>query len=64
MVIERKPPRHPRRGPSCLLVLFVLFGIAVSFYVIQNRDEVREIILPTATPEPTRSATEFAVLAE
>jgi tetratricopeptide (TPR) repeat protein len=64
MVIERKPPRHPRRGPSCLLVLFVLFGIAVSFYVIQNREEVREYIIPTATPEPTRSATEFAVLAE
>ncbi|MFN2135174.1 MAG: tetratricopeptide repeat protein [Candidatus Promineifilaceae bacterium] len=64
MVIQRKPPRHPRRGPSCLLVLFVAFGIAVSFYVIQNRDQVREIIIPTSTPEPTRSATEFAVLAE
>ncbi len=64
MVIQRKPPRHPRRGPSCLLVLFVLFGISVSFYVIQNRDQVREIIIPTATPEPTRSATEYAVLAE
>lgn len=64
MIIERKPPRHPRRGPSCLLVLFVFFGITVSFYVIQNRDEVREIIIPTATPEPTRSATEYAVLAE
>ena len=64
MVIQRKPPRHPRRGPSCLLVIFVLFGIAVSTYVIQNRDDVREIIIPTPTPEPTRSATEFAVLAE
>ena len=64
MVIQRKPPRHPRRGPSCLLVIFVLFGIAVSTYVIQNRDDVRSIIIPTATPEPTRSATEFAVLAE
>jgi len=42
----------------------VLFGIAVSTYVIQNRDDVREIIIPTPTPEPTRSATEFAVLAE
>lgn len=64
MIIQRKPPRHPRRGPSCLLVIFVLFGIAVSTYVIQNRDQVREIIIPTPTPEPTRSATEFAVLAE
>ncbi len=64
MIIERKPPRHPRQGPSCLLVLFVLFGISVSFYVIQNRDEVRDIIIPTPTNEPTRTATEFAVLAE
>lgn len=64
MIIERKPPRHPRRGPSCLLVIFVLFGIAVSIYVIQNRDDVREIIIPTPTPDPTRSATEYAVLAE
>lgn len=64
MIIERKPPRHPRKGPSCLLVIFVLFGIAVSTYVIQNRDDVRNIIIPTPTPEPTRSATEFAVLAE
>src|SRR5210317_1403664 len=64
MIIQRKPPRHPRKGPSCLLVIFVLFGIAVSTYVIQNRDDVREIIIPTPTPEPTRSATEYAVLAE
>lgn len=64
MVINRKPPRYPRRGPSCLLVLFVLFGITVSLYVIQNAEEVRQIIIPTPTPEPTRSAVEFAVLAE
>jgi tetratricopeptide (TPR) repeat protein len=42
----------------------VLFGIAVSTYVIQNRDDVREIIIPTPTPDPTRSATEYAVLGE
>ncbi len=64
MVINRRPPRYPRRGPSCLLVLFVIFGIAVSLYVIQNAEEVRSAIIPTATPEPTRSATELAVLAE
>ena len=64
MIIERKPPRYPRRGPSCLLVLFVTFGIAVSLYVIQNAEEVRNAIVPTETPPPTRSATEFAVLAE
>lgn len=64
MIIDRKPPRHPRQGPSCLLVLFVAIGIGLSLYVIQNRDEVRQVILPTPTPEPTRSATEYAVLAE
>ena len=64
MIINRKPPRYPCRGPSCLLVIFVTFGIAVSLYVIQNAEEVRLAILPTPTSEPTRSATELAVLAE
>jgi tetratricopeptide (TPR) repeat protein len=64
MVIKRKDPRYPRQGPSCLLVLFVLFGILVGVFVISNREEVRDIIIPTPTPEPTRSATEFALLAD
>lgn len=64
MIINRKPPRYPRRGPSCLLVVFVTFGIAVSLYIIQNAEDVRLAIMPTATSEPTRSATELAVLAE
>ncbi len=64
MIIQRKPPRYPRRGPSCLLVIFVIFGIAVSLYVIQNAEDVRSAIIPTPTDEPTRSATEFAVLAK
>jgi len=64
MVIKRKDPRYPRQGPSCLLVLFVLFGIIVGVFVISNREEVRDIIIPTPTPEPTRSATEFALLAD
>lgn len=64
MVIKRTPPRYPRRGPSCLLFLFVIFGIGVTLFVIQNADEVRDVIIPTVTPEPTRSATEFALLAE
>lgn len=63
MIIERKPPRYPRQGPSCLLVLFVLFGIVVGGFIIQNADEVRDVIIPTPTPEPTRSATEYALLA-
>jgi len=64
MIINRQPPRYPRRGPSCLLVLFVIFGIAVSLYIIQNAEEVREAIMPTPTNEPTRSSTELAILAE
>lgn len=64
MVINRKPPRYPRRGPSCLLVIFVIFGIAVSLYIVQNAEEVRNVIIPTASPMPTRSATELAILAE
>ncbi len=64
MIINRKPPRYPRRGPSCLLVLFVVFGIAISLYIIQNAEDVRTAIMPTPTEEPTRSATELAVLAE
>ncbi|PID85109.1 MAG: hypothetical protein CSA11_02150 [Chloroflexi bacterium] len=64
MVIKRTDPRYPRQRPSCLLVLFVLFGVAVGLFVIINREEVRDIIIPTPTPEPTRSATEFALLAD
>lgn len=64
MIINRRPPRYPRRGPSCLLVIFVTFGIAVSLYVIQNAEEVRMAIVPTPTSIPTRTATELAVLAE
>jgi tetratricopeptide (TPR) repeat protein len=64
MIIERKPPKYPRRGPSCLLVILVLLGIGFSTFVIQNADEVRDVIIPTPTPEPTRSATEYAVLAD
>jgi tetratricopeptide (TPR) repeat protein len=64
MVIKDSPPRYPRRGPSCLLVLFVIFGVAVTMFIIQNSDEVRDVIIPTPTPEPTRSATEYALLAQ
>jgi len=63
MVIQQKDPKYPRQGPSCLLIIFVIFGIVVGGFVIQNADEVRDIIIPTPTPEPTRSATEYALLA-
>jgi tetratricopeptide (TPR) repeat protein len=64
MIVDRRPPRYPRRGPSCLFVLSVLAGIFFGFLVILNADQVRDTIIPTPTPEPTRSAAEFALLAE
>src|SRR5690606_30087123 len=64
MIIERKDPPYPRRGPSCLLVIFIGVGIFLGIFVIQNAEEVRDVIIPTATPAPTRSATEFALLAD
>lgn len=64
MVIKRTDPPYPRRGPSCLLVLFVAFGIAIGAFVIVNAEEVRQTIIPTPTPEPTRTATEYALLAD
>jgi tetratricopeptide (TPR) repeat protein len=64
MIVERRPPRYPRRGPSCLFVLSALAGIFIGFMVILNAEQVRYTILPTPTPEPTRSAAEFGVLAE
>ena len=53
MIIERKDPPYPRRGPSCLLVIFIGVGIFLGIFVIQNAEEVRDVIIPTATPEPT-----------
>lgn len=64
MVVRNTRPRYPRRGPSCSLILFVIFGVAVSFFVIANGEQVRERIIPTAIPTPTRSATEYALLAD
>ena len=64
MIIERKDPPYPRRGPSCLLVIFIGVGIFFGIYVIQNAEEVREVIVPTPTAAPTRSAVEYAWLAD
>ncbi len=63
MVLKDTPPRYPRSGPSCLFVLFVALGVAFGVFVIVNRDEAREFIIPTPTAEPTRSAAEYALLA-
>lgn len=64
MVIKNTRPSYPRRGPSCLLVLFVLFGVSVAAFVMANAEVVRESIIPTAIPTATRSATEYALLAD
>lgn len=63
MVIQRKPPRHPGSGPSCLVVLLILSAFGLGMYVVGNADQVRDVIIPTATPEPTRSAAEYATSA-
>ena len=47
-----------------MLVIFILVGIGFGVFVIQNAEEVRDVIVPTPTPEPTRSATEYALLAD
>lgn len=64
MVIKKHEPRYPRRGPSCLLVLCVMFGVGLSIFVTVNAESVRDVIVPTAIPTPTRSATELGLLAD
>ena len=63
MIIERRRPRYPRRGPSCLIVLVFVLGAVLGMYVIGNAEEVRDAIIPTPTLEPTRTATEYATSA-
>lgn len=64
MVIKNRPPRYPRRGPSCSLVIFVIAGIIISGYVMANREAVRDVIIPTPIPTPSPSATDYAILAD
>jgi tetratricopeptide (TPR) repeat protein len=64
MEIRRTPPRYPRKGPSCLLVIITAVVVGIGAYIITNREEVRNAIIPTPIPAPTRSATEYALLAD
>ena len=64
MEIRRTPPRYPRQGPSCLLIILTAGVVGIGAYVITNREQVRDVIIPTPIPEPTRSATEYALLAD
>ncbi len=66
MEIRRTPPRRPRRGPSCLLVLLVIAALAGAIVIVSNIDQARdqiELLLPDPTPEPTRSAASYAASA-
>ena len=63
MEIKRTPPRRPRGGPSCLLVLVVIAAFAAGAFIVSNVDTVREVIILPPTPEPTRSAPSYAASA-
>lgn len=63
MEIRRTPPKRPRQGPSCLLVLLVILGLVAGGFIISNADTVRETIILPPTPEPTRSAASYAASA-
>ena len=64
MQINRRPSSYPRRGgPSCLtMIVFMLLG-ALAFMLASNANTVIEAIVPTVTPEPTRSAASYATSA-
>jgi tetratricopeptide (TPR) repeat protein len=46
------------------LVIITAVVVVIGAYIITNRDEVRNAIIPTPIPDPTRSATEYALLAD
>lgn len=63
MVINRTPPRRPRQGPSCMMVLVIGLVLALGAFVATNAEEVRDTLTPDPTPEPTRSAASYAASA-
>lgn len=63
MVINTKPRRPSRGGPSCSLIIVVILAFAAGAFVVSNADEVRETITPPPTPAPTRSASSYAATA-
>lgn len=64
MVINRRPSRYPRRGgPSCLTILLFILGTAVVGFLTANASDIRDAIVPTPTPEPTRTAASYAISA-
>lgn len=64
MVINRSPSPYPRRGgPSCLMIILFAVVAGASFALFSNVETVVEVIVPTETPAPTRSAESFALSA-
>jgi tetratricopeptide (TPR) repeat protein len=63
MVINTKPRRSSRSGPSCSLIIVVILAFAAGAFVVSNADTVRETITPPPTPAPTRSASSYAATA-
>lgn len=63
MVINTKPRRPSRSGPSCSLIIVVILAFAAGAFVVSNQDTVREAIQPPPTPAPTRSASSYAATA-
>lgn len=63
MIINTKPRRPSRSGPSCSLIIAVLMALAAGAFVIVNADTVREVVSIPPTPEPTRSAASYAATA-
>lgn len=64
MIIDRQPSHYPRRGgPSCLGIATAFFGVLAFVFLSSNWQSVSEAIIPTPTPEPTRSADSYALSA-
>ena len=63
MIIDRRPPRHPRSGPSCLLLVLVFVAGGILVYLMQNRERITDAVRPIPTPTPTQSPGNMALRA-
>ncbi len=64
MYVDRTPSRYPRRGgPTCLTIVLLMVGIVAAYFLTTNAEEVIEAVIPTPTPEPTRTAESYALSA-